>query len=76
VVAEFAALLNSFNVTKVVGDRYAGEWPREQFRKHGVAYEPSERPKSALYQDMLPLINSGKVELLDHPRLISQLSNC
>jgi hypothetical protein len=23
-----------------------GEWPREQFRKHGVNYEPSEKPKS------------------------------
>ena len=29
--------------------------------------------KSDLYRDMLPLLNSGKVELLDHPRLISQL---
>ena len=26
-------------VTRVHGDRYAGEWPVEQFRKHGIAYE-------------------------------------
>jgi len=32
VVAEFAATLRSYRVTKVSGDRYAGEWPREQFR--------------------------------------------
>src|SRR5262249_55169250 len=30
-------------------------------------------PKTDLYRDFLPLINSGKVELLDHPRLTAQL---
>ena len=40
----------------LTGDRYAGEWPREQFRKHGIAYEISEKPKSDLYQSLLPLI--------------------
>ena len=34
--------------------------PREQFRKHGVNYEPSEKPKSELYRDLLPLINSRR----------------
>jgi hypothetical protein len=57
----------------VTGDRYAGEWPREAFRKLDIQYELSERPKSALYQDLLPRINSGQVELLDHPRAIAQL---
>src|SRR5688500_2411018 len=64
VVAEFAELLKSYRVDRVVGDRYAGEWPREQFRKHGVEYEPSERTKSDLYRELLPLVNSARVELL------------
>ena len=67
-VADLCALLRTYKVSKVVGDRFAGEWPREQFRKHGVQYEPADRPKSDLYRDMLPLLNSGKVELLDLPR--------
>jgi hypothetical protein len=75
VVIEFSNLLKSYAVHKVHGDRYAGEWPREVFRKHGIGYVPCETPKSDLYRDLLPLINSGRVELLDHPRLISQLSN-
>jgi hypothetical protein len=75
VVDEFAGLLKSYHVTKIQGDRYAGEWPREQFKKRGISYEPCEPPKSDLYRDLLPLINSGRVELLDHPRLISQLAN-
>jgi hypothetical protein len=72
-VEEFAALLQSYRVSRVSGDRYAGEWPREQFRKLGITYEVAEQPKSALYQALLPLLNSRKIELLDDARLINQL---
>src|SRR5262249_29279050 len=44
-------------------------------RKHGVAYEVSGKAKSDIYRDTLPLINSGRVCLLDHQRLIGQLSS-
>jgi hypothetical protein len=74
VVTEFAALLRKYGCRKVTGDRYAGEWPREAFRKHGIEYEVSARPKSDLYRDALPLLNSGRLELLDHPRLIAQIA--
>jgi hypothetical protein len=74
VVADFAAVLRSYGVSTVMGDRYAGEWPRERFREHGIAYKPSERPKSELYSLLLPALNSRRVQLLDHPRLVSQLS--
>jgi hypothetical protein len=73
VAAEFAGTLRAYHVKKVVGDAYGGEWPREQFRKAGVTYEVSDRPKSAIYLEILPALNSGRVELLDHPRLISQI---
>lgn len=73
VVQEFAALLKSFGIRSVVGDRYAGEWPRERFRVAGIKYELSELPKGGLYIETLPLLHSGKVELLDVPRLASQL---
>jgi hypothetical protein len=74
VVSEFAALLKSYGVSKVYGDRYAGEFPRELFRKCGITYEPTTRgAKSDLYRELLPLINSRKVEFLDHPKLVTQL---
>jgi len=57
----------------VTGDRYGGEWPREQFRKRGIAYRISEQSKSELYVELLPHINSRRVELLDHQRLFQQL---
>jgi hypothetical protein len=72
VVAEFCETLKSYRVGRVVADRYAGEWPREQFSKRNVDYVPSERVKSDIYRDMLPLLNSRRVQLLDDRRLISQ----
>jgi hypothetical protein len=73
VVEDFCKTLASYGVAKVTGDRYAGEWPREQFLKRNVTYVPSERVKSDLYRDALPLLNSRKCQLLDIRRLISQL---
>jgi hypothetical protein len=52
VVGEFSALLKSYRVSKITGDRYAGEWLREHFRKHGIIYEPAQKPKSDLYRDL------------------------
>jgi hypothetical protein len=73
VVAEFAALLKSYRISSVTGDHYGGEWPPEQFRGYGIRYEPAEKTRSELYRELLPLVNSESVELLDHPRLIAQL---
>ena len=73
VVTEYAALLTTYNIPTVAGDRYAGEWPREQFAAHGITYWPTAHPKSDLYRDALAYLNSGHVELLDHPRLLAQL---
>lgn len=72
-VGEFGAILKAYRVSKVTGDRYAGEWPRETFRRHGISYEPSNRTKSEIYLAALPLLNSNRVELLDHARLTAQI---
>jgi hypothetical protein len=72
VISEFAYLCKSYRISKVIGDRYAGEFPRELFRKYGISYDLLEKSKSDLYRDTLPLINSKRIALLDHPRLISQ----
>ena len=73
VVEQYAALLHSYRVTEVVGDRYAGEWPRESFRKHGVTYLPSELTKSGLYIEIVAPLNANRIELLDNAVLRSQL---
>jgi hypothetical protein len=72
-VEAFCKTLARYNVSTVRGDRYGGEWPRERFLVHGVTYELSEMSKSDLYQALLPRLNSGLVELLEHQRLSAQL---
>jgi hypothetical protein len=73
VVAEFAAVLKSYGLTSVTGDRYGGEWPRERFAVAGINYEVSERVKSDIYLNALPFLNAGRVELLGDSRLRRQL---
>ena len=43
------------------------------FRKAGVYYAPSEKVKSQLYLDLLPLVNATACVLLDDDRLVRQL---
>ena len=72
-MSEFAAVLKSYRCATVAGDKYAGEFPRELFRKCGITYRPSERSKSELYVGPLPAINSRRVNLLDDRKTIAQL---
>ena len=73
VVNDFCTLLKSYRIGTVTGDRYGGEWCREPFRKQSIDYELAAKPRSDLYRDMLPLINSGQIELLDHDKTVNQL---
>jgi hypothetical protein len=73
VTTEFCGNLKAYGIKSVRGDAYGLEWVAERFRKNGIAYVKSELPKSGIYQEMLAPLNSGRVELLDDPRLIQQL---
>ena len=46
---------------------------KEPFRRHGISYEVCKQPKSDLFRDMLPLLNSGHIILPRHERLIAQI---
>lgn len=73
VVKEFCDVLKQYRCLSVIGDRYAGEWVREQFSRHGVSYRHSERNKSELYLEALPLFSQGVVDLLDYQPLLLEL---
>lgn len=73
VVEEYAALLKSYGISRVTGDAYAGEWPRERFAVHGIAYDVSKKNTSTIYGEFLPALNARRVRLLDLPRLVGQL---
>src|SRR5262249_40654003 len=46
VVDDFAVLLKSYRISKIVGDHYGGEFVKEPFRRHGISYEVCNQPKS------------------------------
>jgi hypothetical protein len=72
VIDEFADVLRTYRVRKVTGDRYGGLFPVEAFRKKGITYRASERSKTDIYRDALPLLNSGRARLLGNVRMINQ----
>jgi hypothetical protein len=59
----------------VIADRYAAQWPVGEFSRNDITLEHSERDRSAIYADFLPLLTSGRARLLDSSRLIGQLAN-
>lgn len=75
VCKDFAEILDKYEIATVESDRYAGEWPVEAFAKYGIRVRPAEFSASELYLELLPLLTSGRVELLDSKRLLSQLGS-
>lgn len=73
VVGEAAAFLKTYGVHQVTGDHYAGAWPGDAFRDHGINYETASTPKGDLYLEMLPAVNAGAVELLDLDDVMREL---
>jgi hypothetical protein len=73
--AEIAALLKSYSISKVTADRYAAQWPVAEFARHDITLEHSERDRSAIYGDFLPMLTSGRARLLDCQRLTTQFLN-
>ncbi|MGP9818981.1 hypothetical protein ACTZWW_03105 [Salinarimonas sp. NSM] len=73
VVEEYAELMRAYGIYRAEADRWGSEWVREAFGRHRVNVEQCAKPKSELYKDLLPALNSRLVDLLDHGRLISQI---
>jgi hypothetical protein len=72
-VTRFVETLSAYGITRVCGDRYAGETFRRQFEEHGITYDVATQSKSDLYDAFEPLLNSHGVSLLDVPTLEQQL---
>ena len=73
VIAEICQFLKSWGVFTATGDDYAAENVAAQFQLHGVQYQASTRNRSEIYLELLPLINSERVVLLDHADLLREL---
>lgn len=72
VVADVAALLKNYSLAEATGDNYGAEWVVEAFARQGVRYLRSDRDRSKIYLDVLPLFTAGRIRLLDNKRLVHQ----
>lgn len=73
VAADMAAILKNYRVRKVSGDRYGGAWPETEFSKHSISYQSAGKNKSDIYIEFLPMVLSGRVELVENKTLFSEL---
>jgi hypothetical protein len=72
-VARFARRLAEYRITRVTGDKYAGETFIADFAAHGITYDVATAPASQLYEALEPVLNAGELRLPDAPTLESQL---
>ncbi len=80
-ISEASALFKRYKIKQVVGDSYAGGsaatgeaggFVESGFRAHGIRYTISEWNRSELYLELLPLINSNTVQLLNVPEMLKE----
>jgi hypothetical protein len=74
-IAEVCALLKGYNVASVMGDKYAPGFVAEGFPRHRVRYAYSERDRSQIYVEALPLLTSGRARLIDSKKLALQFAS-
>ena len=72
--ARIADVLKSYRCSTTTGDKYSAQWIVGAFARRGITYRHSDRDRSAIYSDALPLFTTGRVKLLDHKRTVSQLA--
>jgi hypothetical protein len=74
-VEQAAAMFKSYGLNSCTGDAYSALWVVEAFAKVGIRYVHSERNRSEIYLDCLPLFTSGRARILDNKRLINQFQS-
>jgi hypothetical protein len=72
--AQISDALKAYRCYSTVGDKYRAAWIVQAFRKCGIRYQPSERDRSSIYLDALPLFTTGRARLLDNKRLVAQFA--
>jgi hypothetical protein len=73
VVAEYAALLKDYGITNVKGDNYSASWVQAAFEAEGITYERTEKPKSQLYLECLPIFARNAIRVPEHAKLLREL---
>jgi hypothetical protein len=74
-VKEFSDHLKRYHVQDAWADRWGSEFVREAFAAHGIRLETAPWSKSEMYLMLLPMLNSGLVDLTDDPKAVRQFTS-
>jgi hypothetical protein len=74
-MSEISALLKSYNISSVTGDKFALNFVAEGFARNGISYKNADNDRSQIYANVLPLITSGRVRLIDNRKLVTQFAS-
>lgn len=73
IVQEYAGVLKRYGITEVTGDRYAGQWPSDEFQRHGIRYLTSDLDRSGIYLEFMAQVNSGQTILPPDEKIVRQM---
>jgi hypothetical protein len=74
-VAQIATTLKGYGITRTIGDRWALGFVANEFSRHGIVLEYSDKNRSDIYREALPIIRSKRARLLDSDRMVNQFCN-
>jgi hypothetical protein len=74
-VAQIANILKSYSITRTMGDRWGLNFVAAEFQRHGIALGYSDKNRSDIYREALPIIRSRRARLLANERMINQFVN-
>jgi len=75
IIKLMAETLNKFGIRRVIGDNYSAQFAADAFKSQGFHYEKSKLNKSQLYLELVSVICSNNIELLDDEVSIRQLAS-
>jgi len=73
VTSQYCDLLKTYGISRVVGDKFSGDWASNAFAKFGITYDRAEKTKSALYLEAEGAFNTNRVSLPNRETAILQL---
>jgi len=74
ITSRFARILKEYRINRVTGDRYAADWPKQEYLRHGIRMESSPLTRSDLYVEFVPLLQVGAIELPPDEKALIQFS--
>ena len=73
VIQEIMMICKQYNIWEITQDRHAIGWIEADLKPYDIRVKASDKTKSDIYEYFAVLMNKNEVELLDSPRLKSQV---